>query len=130
MGTNKFLKDDGANYDGNPLIRIPKQEYHEKQMEEKKVRRLERLRIKQEEQRKKLEEEKQKLRATITLGTILHLKNMSEETEREDVKNYFSDYATVAWVDFDKGDQEAWVRFDGENKAYDAMKEAQENHDG
>lgn len=31
---------------------------------------------------------------------------MSEETEREDVKNYFSDYATVAWVDFDKGDQE------------------------
>lgn len=127
---NKFLKDNSANYDGNPLVRIPKQQYHEKQMEEKKERRLERLRIKQEEQRKKLEEEKQKLRATITLGTILHLKNMSEETEREDVKNYFSDYATVAWVDFDKGDQEAWVRFDGENKAYDAMKEAQENHDG
>lgn len=41
----------------------------------------------------------------MTVGAVLHISNITAmDTEREAIKNYFTDYFPVAWVDFDTGD--------------------------
>ena len=41
----------------------------------------------------------------MTVGAVLSITNITEaDTEREAIKNYFTDFAPVAWVDFDTGD--------------------------
>ena len=52
-------------------------------------------------------EERQKVIDTLTPGAILHLTGISsEDVTMDDFKNYFGDYATVKWVDFNKGDNQ------------------------
>jgi hypothetical protein len=44
---------------------------------------------------------------SITNGAVLHLTGISnEELTRDEVRTFFSDYAAVAWVDFEKGDSQ------------------------
>ncbi|GAB6024219.1 hypothetical protein CHUAL_008918 [Chamberlinius hualienensis] len=50
-------------------------------------------------------------------GCVLNVTDLPELTTREDLKSTFHPYGTVAWVDFNKGDKEAWVRFKEENRA-------------
>ena len=43
----------------------------------------------------------------MTVGTVLHISNITAvDTEREVIKKYFSDYAPVAWIDYNTGDTE------------------------
>ena len=43
----------------------------------------------------------------ITHGAVIHLTGITkEDTTLEGLKTYFSDYGTVAWVDFEKGDNQ------------------------
>lgn len=42
---------------------------------------------------------------SITRGAVFQLTGFeNKELTREDFKTYFNDYAKVAWVDYDKGD--------------------------
>ncbi|WAR10418.1 LA-like protein [Mya arenaria] len=63
-------------------------------------------------------------------GAILHMKGFDDKTTREDIKNLLGDYGPIAWVDFNKGDPEAWVRYDQENKATDVLEKVTAAMDG
>ncbi|XP_033728297.1 lupus La protein homolog [Pecten maximus] len=122
---DKFLAMDEVKFQDAPLKRMSKQLYFSQKQDERKKMRLEQNQRKEEEELKRRAEEREKLKDTITKGTVLHVSGIKgEETEREHLKNYFSDFGTIAWVDFDKGDKEAWVRFEGENKAVEGLEAA------
>ncbi|PSN54777.1 hypothetical protein C0J52_01995 [Blattella germanica] len=54
----------------------------------------------------------------LALGAILHVKGLNEETTREDLKEKLvNEGLDVAYLDFDKGSDEAYVRLLGENSA-------------
>ena len=60
------------------------------------------------------------------MGAILHLKGLSSEGTRENIKELFDNYAKVKFVDYNKGNPEAFVRFAEENNAVDALAKALE----
>lgn len=128
---DKFLAADAVKFQEDELVRLKKQDYFLKKQKEKKQRHLEAIQRKKEEQKKREAEEREKLKASITRGTILHLTGFKgDKTDRETVKNYFSDFGTIAWIDYDEGDEEGWVRFDGENKAVEGLQAAKDANDG
>ena len=52
------------------------------------------------------------------MGAFLHLKGISGETTREDLKEkLIQEGLDVAFIDFNKGENEAWVRLLGENSS-------------
>lgn len=52
----------------------------------------------------------QKIETRMTKGAILHLTGFSGDTcTREDIKAAFADHGKVAWVDFEKGQEEVWA---------------------
>lgn len=128
---DKFLAASEIKFQDTPLKRMSKQLYFTQKQEEKKKIKLEQNQRKAEEALKRQAEEREKLKDTITKGTVLHVDGITkEETEREQLKNYFSDFGTIAWVDFDRGDKEGWVRFEGENKAVEGLQAAKDANDG
>jgi Fe-S cluster biogenesis protein NfuA len=53
-------------------------------------------------------------------GAILHLKGINSEITRDNIKNQLlTDGLDVAFVGFNEGDDEAWVRLLGENSSKD-----------
>ena len=48
----------------------------------------------------------QKFKETITPGAILYIKNIPEDTSREELKQVFEEHGKVAYADYDKGDKE------------------------
>ncbi|XP_060067002.1 lupus La protein homolog [Ylistrum balloti] len=128
---DKFVVASEIKYQDTPLKRMSKQLYYtQKQLEKKKLK-DEQNQKKEEEALKREAEDREKLKDTITKGTVLHISGIQgEETEREHLKNYFSDFGTIAWVDFDKGDKEAWVRFEGANKAVEGLQAAKDANEG
>ncbi|XP_062603096.1 lupus La protein homolog, partial [Saccostrea cucullata] len=129
--TEKFLAEPESKYEDAVLIKKSKQEYFQKREDEKKQKKLEQLRKKKEDQQRREEEETKKLAGSITPGAVLHLTGITgEELTREDIKTYFTDYTPVAWVDFEKGDNQAWVRFTEANTAKTTLEKAMADHDG
>ncbi|XP_061169603.1 lupus La protein homolog [Saccostrea echinata] len=129
--TEKFLAEPESKYEDAVLIKKSKQEYFQKREDEKKQKKLEQLRKKKEDQQRREEEETKKLAGSITPGAVLHLTGITgEELTREDFKTYFNDYTPVAWVDFEKGDNQAWVRFTEANTAKSTLEKAMADHDG
>jgi len=60
-------------------------------------------------------------------GCVFHFKGAGEGTSREDLKELFGEHAPIAWVDFNRGDTEGFIRFAEEGaaqKVIDAVKEA------
>ena len=54
----------------------------------------------------------------LPLGAILHVKGINRETTREDIKERFiQEGLDVAYVDFNKDSDEAWIRLLGENSS-------------
>ncbi|XP_041368391.1 lupus La protein homolog [Gigantopelta aegis] len=129
--TEKFLKIECVKYkdtDENELEKMLKDDYYTtKQQQKAQLRNDEEERKKEEEETK--EEEKKKLLGRITKGAILDLENIADNTSREDIRNFFSDFGQVAWVDFNLGDKKARVRFEGENGATLALEKANEAND-
>ena len=46
------------------------------------------------------------MKSRMTKGSVLKLTGLPEGIKREDLKEFFGQYATVAWADFDQGDVE------------------------
>lgn len=63
-------------------------------------------------------------------GAILHLKPMNEQATRENIKELFDSFAKVRFIDFSKGDPEAYVRFQEADKAKFALEKALEKGGG
>jgi hypothetical protein len=64
------------------------------------------------------------------LGAILHLKPMNADATRENIKELFDNFATVKYIDFSKGEPEAYVRFGEVDKAKFALEKALEKATG
>lgn len=63
-------------------------------------------------------------------GAIMHFKNVPEGSFREDVKSLFQPHENVAWIDFNKGDTQGYIRFEEDGaaqKAIDAVKSANDD---
>lgn len=54
-------------------------------------------------------------------GSVLHLKGLPAEGTRENLKELFDNYAKVKWVDYSKGEPEAYLRFVEADKAASAL---------
>jgi len=64
-------------------------------------------------------------------GSVLHLKGLPAEGTRENLKELFDNIAKVKWVDYSKGEPEAFLRFVEADKAKFALEEAKKlNEEG
>ncbi len=77
-------------------------------------------------EKQKQEAEDAFLKQQKVLGAIIHLKNLNGEATRENIKELFDNFATVRYIDYNKGLVEAYVRFTEENKAKEALAKATE----
>ena len=41
----------------------------------------------------------------MTKGAVVFVKGLNKDTSREDIKNFFQEFGTVAWVEYAKGDE-------------------------
>lgn len=64
------------------------------------------------------------------VGSVLHLKNLPAEGTRENLKEVFDNYAKVKWVDYSKGEPEAFLRFVEADKAKTALESVREANEG
>lgn len=76
------------------------------------------------------EAEEAYLREQKIPGAILHLKPMNDQATRENIKELFDNFAPVRYIDFNKGEPEAYVRFHHANKAKEALDRATEKAGG
>ncbi len=76
--------------------------------------------------KQKLEAEEAFLKEQKVLNAILHLKGLNSEGTRESIKELFDNHAQVRFVDYNKGNPEAFVRFAKENDAKEALAKALE----
>ncbi|CAI9718595.1 La homolog [Octopus vulgaris] len=110
----EFLKAEDVKYGENEIIKYRKDEYYKRKNEKRRQHKEQLMKEKQEQHLKKMEE---KEKIAIVPGSVLHLSGFTQDLDREDIRTFFSDFAAVAWVDYNKGDKEAWVRFFEENQA-------------
>ena len=129
----KFLALDEVKFQDQVLERETQEDYLKRKAPE-----LEKLNQKkdkkqhqQEEKQKQRDEAEQAfLKEQKVLGAILHLKNINSEGTRENLKELFDDYAKVRFIDYSKGQSEAYVRFSQENDAKEALAKALEANNG
>lgn len=119
---DKFIKAESVKFKDNALeTRKTKSDYYKDKQEERKQLK-EKIQKKSQQARERQEDDqKNKIKNQMTKGAMLHMKGFSSETKREDIKNFLNDYGQVAWVDFNTGDTEAWIRYDEENKAPEVL---------
>lgn len=103
----KFTKDDTIKFEGSDLIREMRADYHSRKLNERAKKKEEAL-LKRGDHAKKQIEHKQ---LKFERGCVLHITGLNETTSREDFKSCFEPHGTIAWVDYVKGDPDAWVRF-------------------
>jgi len=66
---------------------------------------------------KKTSEHAEKLNSETLHGALIHLAGMPANGTRELIKAKFTPFTKMPWVDFNKGDAEAWVRLNEANTA-------------
>ncbi|GAB1604810.1 lupus La protein-like [Argonauta hians] len=118
-----FLKTEDLKYGENELLKYRKNEYYKMKNEKRRQHKEEVMKEKQEQQLKKMEE---KEKVVIVPGSVLHLSGFTKELDIDIIRTFFSDFAGVAWVDYIKGDSEAWVRFHDENQAVEVLEKARD----
>jgi lupus La protein len=74
-----------------------------------------------EELEKKTNEHLEKLNTENLSGALIHLAGMSANATRELIKEKFNPFTKMPWIDFNKGDAEAWVRLNVANTAKDVL---------
>jgi len=74
-----------------------------------------------EELEKKTNEQLEKLNTENLAGALIHLAGMPANATRELIKEKFNPFTKMPWIDFNKGDAEAWVRLNEANTATDVL---------
>lgn len=128
-----FLGRESLKYNEEELIKMTKDDYFKAKGKERAQHKEEANKEKEKEEEQKKEEDKEGKEAVeekpfkFDHGCVLHFKNVGEQTSREDLKSLFGEKEEVAWVDFNRGDNEGLIRFakeGGAQRAVDALKEA------
>jgi len=137
----KLRKTDDFKFKGSIFTELKTQEQADKLLEDKEIKIDEEevmIVMKREEYFTKKNEERRgqggdggEKESTFHLdrktGAIMHFQNVPEGSFREDVKGVFQPHENVAWIDFNKGDTQGYIRFEDDNaaqKAIDAVKSA------
>lgn len=89
----------------------------QKQKNEKQARKDKR----QEDIEKKTTEHLEKLNTENLTGAVIHLAGMAATATRELIKEKFNPFTKMPWIDFSKGDAEAWVRLNAANTAKEVL---------
>ena len=86
-------------------------------LESAKSAKMKRDQEKDEKKKQREEAEQAFYKSQVVLGSVIHLKGLPSQGTRENLKELFDSYAKIKWVDYNKGEPEAYVRFVEENKA-------------
>lgn len=131
-----FMARDPIKYGDTKLIRKWSADYNVEKAKEKEDRRQKRSEgkgkkhdnAKEKEDDHSGEEEENEKDASLPKGCVIHFTDAPAKCKREDIKERLGELdASVAFVDFKIGDQEGWVRLQGENSAkavVDKMKDS------
>lgn len=129
----EFLEKDEVKYEDSVLSTESQEDYFKrKEPEIQKVRdaKAKKEQAKEDKIKQKQEAEEAFLREQKILGAILHIKGIGESGTRENLKEIFDNYATVKFVDYNKGQTEAYLRFAKEDGAKEALAKATEAGNG
>ncbi|CAF1066460.1 unnamed protein product [Rotaria sordida] len=85
---------------------------------------------KQQDLNKKTNEHLEKLNNENLLGALIHLAGIPTDTTRELIKAKFNPFTKMPWIDFNKGDIEAWVRLNEANTAKYVLEKVLEVENG
>ncbi|CAF3760262.1 unnamed protein product [Rotaria sordida] len=85
---------------------------------------------KQQDLNKKTNEHLEKLNNENLLGALIHLAGIHADTTRELIKEKFNPFTKMPWIDFNKGDIEAWVRLNEANTAKYVLEKVLEAENG
>ncbi|CAF1447226.1 unnamed protein product [Adineta steineri] len=85
---------------------------------------------KQEEFEQKTNEHLEKLNSEHLPGAVIHLAGMAADASRELIKEKFNPFTKLPWIDFNRGDAEAWVRLNEANTAKDVLEKVLEAGNG
>lgn len=114
----KFLEAESVKFNETELEkRLLKNDYFQQKEEERKKLQAEKQKKKDEATIRQRQDEIKKAQNEMPKGAILNLKGIKDGTSREEIKVMLLDYGPIAWIDFNKGDPECFVRYDQENKA-------------
>lgn len=91
------------------------------QLDAAKSAKLKREQEKEDKKKQREEAEQAFYKSQVVLGSVLHLKGLGSGATREIIRELFDSHAKIRWIDFNKGDPEAYVRFQEENKAQLAL---------
>ncbi|XP_003700046.1 la autoantigen-like [Megachile rotundata] len=131
-----FMARDPIKYGETELIRKWSADYNVEKTKEKEERRQKRSEgkgkkhdnAKEKEADHSGEEEENEKDASLPKGCVIHFTDAPDKCTREDIKERLGELdASIAFVDFKIGDQEGWVRLQGENSAkavVDKMKDS------
>lgn len=112
----KFLDLEEVKYNDKPLIRKWQADYFEEKKQERDDKNSRKAKKQQSEENKKAH--------TFPKGAILHMTGFKEDTVRETIKKEISEIygKDAAYITFDKGDTEGYVRFGEESGAIEFVK--------
>lgn len=114
---DKFLDEETSKYNDVELIKMLKDTYWKKKIEEKKDRREHEKQEKEQAEQKRIDEEKAKFLERVTKGAVLKLTGITKSILFEEVKKHFNEISEVAYVAYKTGDSEMKIRFKEENGA-------------
>lgn len=128
-----FLALEEIKYEDQVLNRESQEEYITRkgpELQKFKDARKKKEQQKEDKIKQQQEAEEAYLKEQKILGAILHLKGINEEGTRENLKELFDNFATIKYVDYNKGLPEAYLRFAKENDAKEALAKALEANSG
>jgi len=123
----KFLELPEVKYEDTVLNRESQEAYFTRkgpELEKYKNAKKNKEQEKEEKQKQLIEAEEAYLKEQKIDGAILHMKGFNEQATREKLKELFDNFAKIRWVEYNKGDPEAHVRFLEANTAKDALEKA------
>lgn len=122
-----FMSRESVKYNDTELIRKWSADYAVEQANEKEERkRIQEARNKKKDTQKN--ENKEIENVDLPKGAIIHMEKMPDGCTREIIRSHFEKFqGTIAYIDFDFGDKEAWIRFQEENAAKTILDELTDN---
>lgn len=139
----KLRKTDDFKFKGSIFTELETQEQADKLLENKELKIEEEMMVvmkrdeyfnKKSQERKSQgddgEEKESLFKMDRKVGAIMHFQNVPEGSFREDVKGVFQPHENVAWIDFNKGDTQGYIRFEDDNAAQKAIDAAKSANDG
>jgi len=119
-----FMSLEEVKHQDQVLARETQEDYLKRKgpaLESAKAAKMKRDQEKDDKKKQREEAEQAFYKSQVVLGSVIHLKGLPSLGTRENLKELFDSFAKIKWVDYNKGEPEAYVRFVEENKAQIAI---------